>query len=133
MSRLEVVATNCFICGRRVTQDRRNSEISRRYLVLVSRYLDFDFGFSKQSNVTLRTKDVDNDDLREDQTCKDCLSVVQSFCDMYDVSQLLQLELCKNLEEVMKRVAGIGDVKEEAGSVPPHHRAFRKSLSEYGS
>lgn len=69
---------------------RKEAEICKRFFILISRYLGFNPGFSN-TFCTLYTKQDNLSNL--DPCAANCFPMLQSFCNMYDLWQVLQLEI----------------------------------------
>lgn len=114
------VSVHCFICSKEITAASSNKlddlqtnseskseicgggEICSKFFVLASRYLDFTFTnheFMKPWK-TLNMTWKENNNSKGVQACENCVITMDSYCDMYELLQHLQLELHQCLEKI---------------------------------
>lgn len=86
-----------------ITYLRNNFRRSRKFAILVSRYLNYTKGRRRETDQTLNILDGNADNAAEEFLCGGCRTVIESFCQMYDLyfNVQLQMNLC------LGKIAGI--------------------------
>lgn len=132
----DVVGGNCIICYENYTMQLSNdeipvtgddsdppdvqnppwdektkTEICQRFGVVVSRFLELSPIFFRPEK-TLQTKQVTNV-IQGIGVCDGCLPDLDSFCQMYDLSQQVRLKMDRSLDKLEKIVRGWRDKEEE--------------------
>lgn len=86
----------------------RNAEVSRRFGTLASRYLNLD-PYHFLPDKTLRSKLIVN----YDRVCEDCFPQLESFCEIYEQWEFLEMQLTWRLKEVAEIMKIADDEKME--------------------
>lgn len=124
--------TNCFICLKSISVKNnscdssvnfnscgKNSEISCKFSILVSRYLNLKSGYERPERTIFfglcNTSRITSD--KEPRLCETCLPVAESFCEMYDVWSCLQLEMTRCVQVIGARIQ-FSNANEEFENVP---------------
>lgn len=126
----------CLICYRSPTtfdstysqNNPESSETRKRFFILASRYLNFTCEYVKPDKTLIRSGDVRVD---EQTFCSNCYPLMESFCDMYDLVQLLQLELKWKLQQIEMIIrASDGESTSESSR---NRRSLEEKLDRIGS
>lgn len=103
-----------------------NSEICQKFCTLVSRYLHMDHG----EFMWEKTMNKSSFFLNVTQACDDCASVMQSFCELFDQWQRMELQIFSKLEEVTDRITASD--KENKSGRAIHRKQLGRKLQDVG-
>lgn len=121
---------NCFFCCKEIptislsannlqvenhqdgNESRTKDEMFSRFFTLASRYLSFTYPSGWFNPEKALYEKCRESKLKEsgNKVCKDCFQSLDSFCDMYELHEHLQLELNRSLEKMADVIRAVPTV-----------------------